>query len=143
MLARMIDDLKQSAGMAARTMSLAVAIAIAVFMTICFLCAAAFVYTLQTYGLIEACLTGAAIFLVIALIASAIYAVRKRRARRHAAETARSALHAALTDPVLMATVIQLIRAIGIKKLVPILAIGGVALGLFANRAPSDRAPAE
>ena len=34
----------------------------------------------------------------------------------------------------LVATGIQLIRAIGIKRLVPILAIGGLALGLMATR---------
>jgi hypothetical protein len=37
------------------------------------------------------------------------------------------------------------IRAIGIKKLIPILAVGGLALGLLASRnnAPADEAPAE
>ena len=45
----------------------------------------------------------------------------------------------------LVATGVQLIRAIGIKKLVPILAVGGLALGLLASRnaAPSGEAPAE
>jgi hypothetical protein len=37
------------------------------------------------------------------------------------------------------------IRAIGIKKLIPILAVGGIALGFLASRgaATSDEAPAE
>jgi hypothetical protein len=44
----------------------------------------------------------------------------------------------------LVAAGIQVIRAIGIKKLIPILAVGGLALGLLASRgAASDEAPAE
>lgn len=143
MFGRMIDDLKESTGFAVKMTSLAGAIAIALFITICFLCAAAFVYVLQTYGLVEACLTGAAIFLLIALIAIAVYAVRKQHARQHTAETARSPLQAALADPMLVAAGLQVIRAVGVKKLVPLLAVGGLALGLLANRTHSDQAPAE
>jgi formate hydrogenlyase subunit 3/multisubunit Na+/H+ antiporter MnhD subunit len=143
MFARMIDDLKESAGLAVKMTSLAAAIAIAIFIMISFLCAAAFVYVLQTYGLVEACLTGAAIFLLVALIAIAVYAIRKRQARRHAAENTKSALRAVLDDPMLVAAGIQVARAIGVRKLVPILALSGLALGLLANRAHSDQAPAE
>ena len=34
----------------------------------------------------------------------------------------------------LLATGLQLVRAIGVKKLIPILAIGGVALGFMMSR---------
>jgi len=143
MLTRMIDDIKDSTGVAIRMTSLAAAIALAFLVTIAFLCAAAFVYVLQNYGPIQACLTGAGIFLAIALIGIVVYTVRKRRARQEAKETAKSALHTALADPVMMATALQVIRAIGIKKLVPILAVGGLALGLLASRPSSSEAPAE
>ena len=143
MLTRMIDDIKDSTGVAIRMTSLAAAIALAFLVTIAFLCAAAFVYVLQNYGPIQACLTGAGIFLAIALIGIGVYTVRKRQARQEAKETAKSALHTALADPVMMATALQVIRAIGIKKLVPILAVGGLALGLLANRPASHEAPAE
>jgi hypothetical protein len=144
MFGRMIDDLKESTGVVVRLTSLVAAIALAFLITISFLCAAAFVYVLQTYGLIEACLTGAGIFLVIALIGIAVYAMRKKHARRQAAETAKSAMHAALADPMLVAAGIQVVRAIGVKKLIPILAVGGLALGLLAGRSPSGQAtPAE
>jgi predicted transporter len=143
MLTRMIDDIKDSTGVAIRMTSLAAAIALAFLVTIAFLCAAAFVYVLQNYGPIEACLTGAGIFFLIALIGIMIYTARKRQARQEAKETAKSALHTALADPVMMATVLQVVRAIGIKKLVPILAVGGLALGLLANRPASHEAPAE
>jgi hypothetical protein len=146
MFARIIDDFKESTGIALRLTSLAAAAALALFVTISFLCAAAFVYVLQRYGLIEACLTGAAIFFVVTLIAAVGYMMRKRRLKVvHATENAKSAMQSALADPMLVAAGIQVIRAIGIKRLIPILAIGGVALGFLANRASSssDEAPAE
>lgn len=143
MLRRMIDDIKDSTGVAIRMTSLAAAIALAFLVTIAFLAAAAFVYVLQNYGPIEACLTGAGIFFLIAVIGILVYAVRKRQARQEAKETAKSALHTALADPVMVATALQVVRAIGIKKLVPILAVGGLALGLLASRPSSNEAPAE
>jgi hypothetical protein len=145
MFGHMIDDLKESTGTAVRLSSLAVVIAVALFVTISFLCAASFVYMLQNYGLIEACLTGAGIFLIVALIAGIVYAVRKNRTRvRAAAEPTKSAVQTALADPMLVAAGIQIIRAIGIKRLVPILAVGGLALGFLASRnSQPGEAPAE
>lgn len=140
----MIDDLKESTGVAIRMTSLAAAIALAAFVTISFLCAAAFIYVLQTYGLIEACFTGAAIFFVLAVIGIVVYAIRKNQERHHAEETAKSALQTALADPMVLAAGLQAARAIGMKRLVPLLAVGGLALGLLANRTSSShQAPAE
>jgi hypothetical protein len=148
MLARVIDGLKESANTALRLTSLTAILAIALFITVAFLCAAAFIYMLQAYGPIEACLTGAGIFLLIALITAALHASLRQRARACAAEAAKSTLHTTLADPIVVATGIQLIRGIGIRKLIPILAVGGLALGLLANRGHSsneapEEAPAE
>ena len=86
---------------------------------------------LQKYGLIEACLTGAAVFFVVTLIAAVCYMVRKNQAQGpRQARPQKSAMHTALADPMLVAAGIQLIRAIGIKRLIPILAVGGLALGI-------------
>ena len=68
MFARMIDDFKESTGIALRLTSLAMATAVTLFIAIGFLCAAAFVYVLQNYGLIEACLTGAGVFTIFSRI---------------------------------------------------------------------------
>jgi hypothetical protein len=139
MFQRMIDDFKDSTGTAMRLTSLAAAAALALFVTTSFLCAAAFVFVLQKYGLIEACLTGAGIFFVVTLIAAGCYLVRRNQVKARAKETAKSAVQSALADPMLVAAGIQVIRAIGIKKLIPILAVGGLALGMLASRnAPSD-----
>ena len=147
MFARMIDDFKASTGIALRMTSLAAAAAFALFITTSFLCAAAFVAVLDRYGLIQACLTGAGVFFIVTLIAAGSYMARKRQVEARAAraaETAKSAMHSALADPMLVAAGIQVIREIGVKKLIPILAVGGLALGFLMNRnATRDEAPAE
>ena len=138
MFQRAIDDLKESTGNALRLTSLAGAAVVAAFVTILFLCAAAFVFVLQRYGLIEACLTGAGIFFLVTLISVVTYEVRRNAMRKHAAEAAKSAARTALSDPRLVAAGIQIVRAIGVKKLIPILAVGGLALGLLAGRHEPD-----
>ena len=148
MFQRMIDDFKDSTGIALRLTSLAAAAALALLVTTSFLCAALFVFVLQKYGPVEACLTGAAVFFVVTLIAAGCYIVRKNKVEARAAraaESAKSAVQSALADPMLVAAGIQVIRAIGIKKLIPILAVGGLALGFLASRntAASDETPAE
>jgi hypothetical protein len=144
MFQRMIDDFKASTGSALRLTSLAAAIALALFITISFLCAAFFVYVLDRYGLMQACLAGAAVFFAVAVIVAIVYEVRSKQVKARAKETEKSALQTALADPMLVATGIQLVRAIGIKKLIPILAVGGLALGLLASRnTHHDEAPAE
>ena len=135
MFQRMIDDIKESTGVTLRLTSLALATAVTLFITTCFLCAAAFIFVLDRYGPVYACLAGAAIFLVVTLIAAGSYMVRKRQIRIHAEKAAKAAAAAApLIDPAMIAVGIQVARAVGFKRIVPILAIGGVALGLMAAR---------
>jgi hypothetical protein len=152
MFQRIIDDFKEQTGSALRQSSLAAAAALALFITTSFLCAAAFVVVLEKYGLMQACLAGAALFFVVSMIAAGSYMVRKHqievrareRAKERAKDAARSALHSSLADPMVVATGLQVIRAIGIKRLIPILAVGGLALGFLASRhTAADEAPAE
>ena len=144
MLQQLIEGFKESSGTAVRLTSLAAAAALGLFITTSFLCAAAFVFVLERYGLVPACLTGALIFFVVTLIAAGSYMARKRQIETRAAENARSAAHTALADPMLLATGLQLVRAIGLKRLLPIMAVGGLALGLMASRqASGDQTPAE
>ncbi len=157
MFARVIDDLKESTGIAVRQTSLIAAAAFALLVTISFLCAALFVFMLQKYGPVEACLAGAGVFLAVTLFAAACYMVRRnqlraraeqaaREAARDAARSAKSAASSMLADPMLLAAGLQVVRAIGIKKLIPILAIAGVGLGFMMSRgagAVDDEAEAE
>lgn len=139
MFQRIIDGISASTGTTVRLTSLAAGAAFALFITTCFLCAAAFISVLEKYGPVEACLTGAAIFFLLTLAAAGTYWGYKRemqkRGRIAAERAAKSAASSMLTDPMLLATGLQIVRAIGIKRLLPILAIGGVALGVMASRA--------
>jgi hypothetical protein len=154
MLQRLIDDFKDSTGTALRLTSLAAAAAMALLVTTAFLCAAAFVFVLEKYGPVQACLTGAAIFFIVTLIAAGSYIARKKQIEKQiearaeqAAKAAKSTAQTVLSDPMLVAAGIQVIRAIGVKKLIPILAVGGLALGFLASRAnasgSASEAPAE
>src|SRR5258708_32662662 len=138
MFGHMIDDSKESAGSRLRLTSLAAAAVLALFVTPSFLCAAVFVAVLEKYGLVQACLAGAAVFFVVTIMAAGSYMVRKRqiekRLEARAAAAAKSAVHSALADHVLMAAGLPVIRAIGIKKLIPILAVGRPAPGFLARR---------
>lgn len=141
----MIDDLKESTGTAVRLTSLAAAAAFALLVTTSFLCAALFMFMLQKYGPIEACLAGAGVFFLVTLIATVCYMVRKNQMRvraeeaaREAARSAKSAAQSMLTDPMLLAAGLQVVRAIGVKKLIPILAIAGLALGFMMSRSASE-----
>ncbi len=140
MFQRLIDDVKETTGNAARLTTLAAAAAVALFITTAFLCGAAFMFVLYRYGPIEACLAGAAVFFVVTAIAAGSYMVRKRQIRARAERVAKVATSSLLADPAMVAIALQVVRAIGIKRLVPILAIGGVALGFLASR---GHAPAE
>ena len=126
MFSRMIDDLKDSTGTAVRLTSLAAAAAFALLVTTSFLCAALFVFMLQKYGPVEACLAGAGVFFVVTLIAAVCYMVRKNQVRARAEEAAREAARSAksaaqniLADPMLLAAGLQVVRTIGVKKLIP------------------------
>jgi hypothetical protein len=139
MFQRMIDGISASTGTTLRLTSLAAAAALALFITTAFLCAAVFIQVLQNYGPVQACLAGAGVFFLLTLAAAGSYLAYKRetekRARQAAERAAKSAAQSVLTDPMLIATGLQIVRAIGVKRLLPILAIGGVALGIMASRA--------
>ena len=145
MFQRLIDDFKDSTGTALRLTSLAAVAALALLITTAFLCAAAFVYVLENYGPVQACLTGAVIFFVVALIAAGCYLLRKRAIEARARERTKSTAQTMLSDPMVVAAGLQLVRSIGVKRLIPILAVGGLALGLMASRggAAADQTPAE
>lgn len=144
MLQRFIDDVRTSTGTAVRQTSLAAMAALCLLIATAFLCAAAFIAVLHRYGPVDACFAGAAVFFVCTLIAAGIYLVRKRQIEARAAARAKATARSLLADPALLATGIQIVRLIGVKRLVPILAIGGLALGLMATRSQAgDQTPAE
>jgi hypothetical protein len=145
MFQRVIDDLKDSTGATLRMTSLVALAGLALFITLSFVCAALFVFVMQRFGAIEACLTIAAIFLLISLTIGGIYGSKKKRARERAIAAAerakRAAANAAPTfDPMLLATALPIVKAVGLTRLIPILAIAGTAYGYYMSRtaAPAD-----
>ena len=68
-------------------------------------------------------------------------ALHKRQVQRkpvEAVKEAKSALQTALSDPMILAAGLQIVRTVGITRLVPILAVGGIALGVMASRRSND-----
>jgi hypothetical protein len=143
MFQKFMDDVRESTG----STSLAIAVAISLFITTAFLCAAAFVFVLQNYGLLQACFAGAGVFFVATLLAAMTYSVRKRQIeqqiKKRRAEAAKSAMQSALSDPMVLAAGLQIVRTIGLKRIIPLVAIGGIALGLMASRRAADAAEEE
>ncbi len=140
MLQKFMDDFRESTGSALRLTSLAIAVAVCLFITTAFLCAAAFVFVLQKYGLLQACFAGAGVFFVATILAAISYAVRKRQIRKRPDEAAKSTMQTALSDPMVLAAGLQIVRTIGLKRIIPLIAVGGIALGVMASRraAPDD-----
>jgi hypothetical protein len=143
MFQHMIGDFRETAGRALWTVILVAAAGFALLVAIFFLCAAAFIYLRGEYGVIEACLAGAGVFFIVAVLSAIAYKVRKNRARARAPERTKTALQKVLADPELITTGIQLVRAIGIKRLIPLVAVAGLAMGALANRHPEDKASQE
>lgn len=142
MLQRLVDDLRIGAGSAVRLTAFAIVIAASLLVTIGFLSAAAFMFVLPREGAAAACLAGGAVFFTIALLAAAAYAIRQQRdkrrqlerAAREAAQPARSTASTLLSDPAVLAIGLQIVRIVGVRRLIPLLAIGGIALGILAGQ---------
>lgn len=134
MFQRWIDDFKTTTSTTLRLSALVVVNILALTVAGVFLCAAGFIYISHEYGSIYACLAGAALFLVLALVVLATHGEQKRRAEARRREAAKRASQSILTDPALLATGLQLARVVGIKRLLPVIALGGLALGLMASR---------
>lgn len=145
MFQKLMDDVRESTGSALRLTSLAIAVAVSLFITTSFLCAAAFVFVLQNYGLLQACLAGAGVFFVATLLAAICYAVRKRQIQKKPVEAAKSTMQSALSDPMVLAVGLQIVRTIGVKRIIPLVAVAGVALGVLAasRRQTDDDEPEE
>lgn len=134
MFQRVIDNFRDSVASTMRLTSLVAIAALALLIAAAFLYTAGFIFILQQYGPIDACLAGAGFFFIITLIVAGIYVIRKNRTKARAAAAAKAAAQSPLADPMLAALAIQVIRAVGVKKVIPLLAVGGLALGLFAGR---------
>jgi uncharacterized membrane protein YqjE len=145
MFQRVIDDVKESASSRLQQVVLTAILAVALLIAAAFLFAAAFVFVDHAYGGIIACLAAAGLFFVIAIIVGIWHAVRKRQIEARARERASARARNLLTDPAVVTTGVRIVRALGAKRLIPLLAVSGLALGVLMNRsaAQDEATPAE
>jgi len=130
------EHLKGRVAGAVRTTSLLTLVVFSLFVMASFLCAAVFIVVLHNFGAVLACLCLAGIFCLIALLTGVWY-VQQKRKRRPAPRL--SGLAIAMSDPTIAAASIQIIRTLGVKRLLPLLAIGGIVLGLMMQRKPEEQ----
>ena len=138
------DRLKSEATFSLRAIAIVAGAVLTAAVAVGFLVAALFVRLAHRYGPVEACLACAGLFIVLALLLFGVNAILAARHRR-AEEARRAALAAAtpspLADPRLIMVGLQVAQAIGFKRLLPLLALGGAALVLAArhkSRPPGD-----
>lgn len=146
MLQRLMDDVRAGVGSSLRSTGLAMAFAAALLVALGFFCAALFIFIQQQEGTVKACLALGGLFVVMALLAGGCYLYKQRRDRRRlaqAAKQAKSTTSTLLSDPTVLAIGLQVVRLVGVRRLIPLLAIGGVALGLMAGRNDRREPPAE
>jgi hypothetical protein len=137
-----IDELRNGVKAAMRASAVAAGAGVAACVALSFLWAAAFISILDRYGAIQACLASAGVFLVASLALVCWYFALSRH-RRQPKEAAKSMAQTAMMDPMIIAAGIQIIRAVGVKRMIPLLAIGGIVLGLLAKSSSSRKSAAE
>ena len=97
------------------------------------LCAAAFVLVMDRYNVLYACLTIAGFWLIVTLALFSIYVLNRRRAAQ-VAMAARAARPSMLADPLVIATGVQIVQAIGIKRVAALAAVAGARWRWRRNR---------
>jgi hypothetical protein len=132
MFERIVEQWTASLRSAAELGAIALTAVASASIALAFLCAAAFVFVFDRYGLISACVAGAVIFLLATRMLLFFYAsvsakrmCRVNEAKARAAVEAESRL-SPVTDPRIVLTALQIVQAIGIRRMLPILALGVV-----------------
>jgi hypothetical protein len=117
----------------------AVVVVVAASATLAFLAFAAFIWLAQRYNPLTAALVLSGVYLLITIIALAACSL----AHRHTVEQARLALaarsHAPWLEPRYLSVGIQVVRTIGWRRLVPLLAVGVLAAALGREWLGQDR----
>jgi ABC-type dipeptide/oligopeptide/nickel transport system permease component len=138
MFEKVHERLRSEARWTLTLLALAAACAGAAAIALGFLCAAGFVFALDHLGVVYACLIATGVFLAAALIFLAGYAIlaarRRRKERERAAAEARSL--SALADPRLVLLAFRVVQAVGVRRLIPLLAVGGAAFALASWARP-------
>ncbi len=140
MLARLIGDWREATLEEIRLIAVAVAAAGAAAAAFGLACAAVFVAVTNRFGVVDACLTVAAGFLALTFALLALYVALRRRTAR-AASAARARSRSLIADPLVVATGLQLVQAVGVKRALTLMAVVGGAMALATK--PAGRAERE
>jgi hypothetical protein len=138
MFDRIIGDVRRAASTEMRLIVIAGAAGLAAVATLSLLCAAAFVFVMDRYGVLDACLSVGCICLIVTLALLALYAAIRRRAEQ-ASIAARATRRSLLADPFVVATGVQVVQALGIKRAAALLAVAGTAMALASTSASRGR----
>ena len=140
MLAGPLADFKARVNVALRTAAWAAVAAFAGAVAVLFFCVALFAWLAQQYGSITSGLVLGGIFLLLALITGVIcMAVRRKRTRTQARQAAAGSNW--WQDPALLLAGLQIVRMIGVRRIVPIAIIGGIAAGILSGQKPNGIRP--
>lgn len=110
--------------------ALALACLGAVAIAVGFLCAAGFIYALNNLGPIYACLIAFGVFIFGAFILVLLLAALNARRRRIKREQDEAMRRSWLADPQIALLGLRTVQAIGIKRLLPIVALGAAAFAI-------------
>jgi predicted Kef-type K+ transport protein len=133
MIAALFDDLKLKVDAALKAMIVLGVVAAAATAAFICLAVALFLWTEQSYGLLEAWVVLGTLFVIVAISGALVFVVVRRRRLKHRAAQEKS-VSRFLQDPAVILAGLQLVRILGVRRLVPLLAIGAIAAGLMLNR---------
>ncbi|MBV8614916.1 MAG: hypothetical protein JOY66_14295, partial [Acetobacteraceae bacterium] len=128
------------AGYSLRALALTSAVLASGLLAVAFLVAALFVEVNRRYGPAKACVACAGVFLLVTVALLVVYALVADRHRREeeALRSAAASSALALADPRIVLLALQVVQAVGLRRLLPIVALGGAGLAL-ASRATARR----
>lgn len=126
MLNSLISELTSPLKDALKLAGWGVAAAVPAGLSFAFFVYAAFVWAERNYGTLEAALLLGAVFLAVAcLVVAAAMIMRRRAAQRPPPRpTVRW-----LTDPAVLTAGVELVRLIGLRRIIPAVALGAVIFG--------------
>jgi hypothetical protein len=125
-------ELKTRVAAAAKEVACIVAAASAGIVALFFLSFALFIWLRETHGTITACLVLAGVFIALAAATLAIGWVSRQRSHMRLEPRQRSSPQW-WTDPVVISTVVAVVRALGARRVAVPLFIGGILGSLMSN----------
>lgn len=140
MFGGLIDDLKANIRLSIASLVWGGIAAAAGVAGLLFLSVGGFLWLSQRYDPITACLVLGIAYVLLAAIALTVVA-SVRSGRRKKAPPPAPAQPQWWTDPVAIMTALQLVKAIGISRLLPIAVLGAVAAGFAMERSAKREAP--